>query len=74
MKLAFTAMEMHTCDQFLAGTDPVFGMTIGQQRPLTNPRASRDPLVNLRRRLTNVRDAWWDTVSINGHTVFFLLV
>ena len=70
MKLAFTAMEMHTCDQFLAGTDPVFGMTIGQQRALTNPRAGRDPFG----RLINVRDAWWDTVSINGHTVFFLLV
>ena len=26
MKPAFTAMVMYSCDQFLAGTDPVFGM------------------------------------------------
>jgi len=56
-----TAMEMHTCDQFLAGTDPVFGMTIGQQKSLTNPRAGRDPF----RRLHNVRDAWLDTMLGN---------
>ena len=26
MKLAFTAMVMYSCDQFLAGTDPVSGI------------------------------------------------
>ena len=26
MKPAFTAMVMYSCDQFLAGTDPVYGM------------------------------------------------